>query len=182
MFARMLSIFVLMFAFAGPSFAQAKIATVDFQKALDNVAEGTAAKARLEKMFADKKTALDKMRMDLEARQVELEKQSVILSDAAKKQKEEEFYGKQMEFQQAYQRSEGEMQQAYMGAMETLIEKMKKLSQAIATEKGYTLVIEVNEGGVIYTSPTIDMTPELITRYNAANPGSKPATPTTPKK
>ena len=173
MLARLLSVFVLLFAFAGPAFAQAKIATVDFQKALDNVSEGTAAKARLEKMFADKKAALDKMRSDLEARQVELEKQSVILSDAAKKQKEEEFYTAQMAFQQAYQRSEGEMQQAYMGAIETLIEKMKKLSQTIATEKAYTLVIEVNEGGVIYASPTIDMTPELITRYNAANPAKK---------
>ncbi|MES2641832.1 MAG: OmpH family outer membrane protein [Myxococcota bacterium] len=181
MLARVLSIFVLMFAFAAPSFAQAKIATVDFQKALDNVAEGTAAKTRLEGMFAEKKVALDKMRSQLEAQQKDLEKQSVILSDAAKKQKEEEFYNAQMQFQQAYQRSEGEMQQAYMGAMETLIEKMKKLSQTIATEKGYTLVIEVNEGGVIYASPTIDMTADLITRYNAANPGSK-APSTTPKK
>ena len=182
MFARLLSVFVLLFAFASPAFAQAKIATVDFQKALDSVSEGTAAKARLEKMFADKKTALDKMRGDLEARQTELEKQSVLLSDAAKKQKEDEFYQAQAQFQQAYQRSEGEMQQAYVGAMETLIEKMKKLSQTIATEKGYTLVIEVNEGGVIFASPTIDMTPELITRYNAANPASKPATTTPPKK
>lgn len=173
MLARLLSVFVLMFAFSGAAFAQAKIATVDFQRALDSVAEGTAAKTRLESMFAEKKVALDKMRTQLQTLQTELEKQSVILSDAAKKQKEEEFYVKQMEFQQAYQRSEGEMQQAYMGAMETLIEKMKKLSQTIATEKGYTLVIEVNEGGVIYAASSIDMTPELITRYNAANPAKK---------
>ncbi|MDP2305341.1 MAG: OmpH family outer membrane protein [Pseudomonadota bacterium] len=185
MLARLLSIFTLVFAlsfaFAGSAFAQTKIATVDFQKALDNVSEGTAAKARLEGMFAEKKVALDKMRSQLEAQQKDLEKQSVILSDAAKKQKEEEFYQAQMQFQQAYQRSEGDMQQAYMGAMETLIEKMKKLSQTIATEKGFTIVIEVNEGGVIYASPTIDMTPELITRYNAANPAKAPSS-TTPKK
>ena len=75
-----------------------------------------------------------------------------------------------MQFQQAYQQSEGEMQQAYQGAMETLIAKMKTITQSIATERAYTLVIEVNEGGVVYTAPSIDITDELIKRYNAANP------------
>jgi Skp family chaperone for outer membrane proteins len=54
--------------------------------------------------------------------------------------------------------------------METLIAKMRTLAAAIGAEKGYTLVIEVNEGGVVYASPTIDITGELIKRYNAANP------------
>jgi outer membrane protein len=185
LFVRLLSVFALVFAFAGPALAEVKIGTVDFQRALNEVGEGAAAKARLESMFAEKKAAIDKMQTNLQAMQTELEKQSVILSDAAKKQKEDEFYQAQAQFQQAYQRSEGEMQQAYSGAMETLIEKMKKLSQTIATEKGYTLVVEVNEGGIIYTSPTIDFTDELIKRYNAANPVAAPKTtptPTAPKK
>ena len=179
MFARLFALFSLLFAFAAPAFAEVKIATVDFQRALDNVAEGAAAKTRLEALQGEKQAALDKMRKQLETMQAELEKQAVILSDAAKQQKEEEFYNAQMQYQQAAQRAEGEFQQAYMGAMQTLIEKMKKLSTTIATEKGYTLVVEINEGGVVYASPTIDITDELIKRYNAANPGT---TTTAPKK
>lgn len=180
MLSRLLSVFVLMFAFAGSAFAQAKIATVDFQKALENVSEGATAKARLEGMFSEKKAALEKMATQLKAQQTELEKQSVILSDAAKAQKQKEFETLYMQYQQAAAVADGEMQQAYMGAMETLIEKMRKLTQTIAAEKGYTLVIEVNEGGVVYTSPTIDITSELITRYNAANPAK--SSTTAPKK
>lgn len=173
MFARFFALFALLFAFAGSAHAQAKIATVDFQRALENVSEGATTKARLEGMFAEKKAALEKMATQLKSQQTELEKQSVILSDAAKMQKQKEFETAYMQYQQAAAVAEGEMQQAYMGAMENLIEKMKKLTQTIATEKGYTLVIEVNEGGVVYSAPTIDITSELITRYNAANPAKK---------
>ncbi len=173
MLARLLSVFVLLFAFAGTASAQVKIATVDFQKALENVSEGATTKARLEGMFAEKKSALEKKAAQLKTMQTELEKQSVILSDAAKAQKEKEFETAYMQYQQAAAVAEGEMQQAYMAAMEQLIEKMKKLTQTLATEKGYTLVIEVNEGGVVYVAPTIDITSDLITRYNAANPPKK---------
>lgn len=173
MFARFFALFALLFAFAGTASAQAKIATVDFQRALENVSEGATTKARLEGMFAEKRSALEKMATQLKTQQAELEKQSVILSDAAKAQKMKEFETAYMQYQQAAAVAEGEMQQAYMGAMDSLIEKMKKLTQTIATEKGYTLVIEVNEGGVVYFAPTIDITQELITRYNAANPAKK---------
>lgn len=187
MFARLFALLAFTFAFATPAFAQAKIATVDLQRAINEVSEGATAKKKLESMMAEKESAIAKMQKNLETMQSELEKQQVILSDAARKQKEEELYMANMQFQQAYQRSQGEMQQAYMGAMETLIGKMKPLVGTIATEKGYTIVIETNEGGVYYSSPTIDITDELIKRYNAANPaaaGTAPKSPTTtaPKK
>jgi Skp family chaperone for outer membrane proteins len=63
--------------------------------------------------------------------------------------------------------SEQEFQAAYGQAMETLITKMKTTTELIAKEKVYTLVVEVSEGGVVYSVPTIDLTAELITRFNA---------------
>lgn len=150
--------------------AELKIASVDYQRALEGVAEGETARKRLETMFQSKKSAIEKMKTNLDAMQADYQKQQMLLSDSAKKDKEDAINMAAMQFQQAYQQSEGEMQQAYQGAMESLIAKMKTITTGIATERGYTLVIEVNEGGVVYTSPTIDITDELIKRYNAANP------------
>lgn len=152
-----------------------KIGSVDFQRALNDVAEGAQARARLETMYADKKTAIEKTRKDLEARAMDLDKQKLILSDAARKQKEEDLYQMQGAFQATAQRAEQEMQQAYYGAMETLIEKMKGIAAAIGKEKGYALIVEVNEGGVVYASPAVDVTEEVIKRYNAANPVAAPS-------
>jgi outer membrane protein len=181
MLQRFFALFALLFAFAGAaSAADVKIATVDFQRALLEVNEGASAKTRLESMYAEKKAAVEKMRTNLQKMQDDLEKQSVILSDAARKQKEDEFNTAQAQYAQAAQRSEGEFQQAYYGAMESLTEKMKKIASDIGNERGYTLVLETNTGGVVFSSPTIDITDELIKRYNAQNPAAAPASP--PKK
>lgn len=150
--------------------AELKLASVDYQRALENVAEGESARKKLEAMFQTKKSAIEQMKTKLDAMQADYQKQSVLLSDAAKKEKEDAINLTGMQFQQAYQQSEGEMQQAYQGAMELLITKMKAITVGIATERAYTLVIEVNEGGVVYTAPSIDITDELIKRYNAQNP------------
>ena len=150
--------------------AELKIASVDYQKALESVAEGESARKKLESMFQSKKSAIEKLKSNFDAMQADYQKQSVLLSDSAKREKEDAINLAGMQFQQAYQQSEGEMQQAYQGAMEQLIAKMKTITVSIATERAYTLVIEINEGGVVYVSPTIDITDELIKRYNAQNP------------
>ncbi|MSP55507.1 MAG: OmpH family outer membrane protein [Myxococcales bacterium] len=150
--------------------AELKLASVDYQKALESVTEGESARKKLESMFQSKKSAIEKLKSNFDAMQADYQKQSVLLSDSAKREKEDAINLAGMQFQQAYQQSEGEMQQAYQGAMEQLIAKMKTITMSIASERAYTLVIEINEGGVVYASPTIDITDELIKRYNAQNP------------
>jgi outer membrane protein len=113
------------------------------------------------------------MQKSLEAKKSEYEKQSAILSDSARKSKEEELMKASVEFQQTYARAESEMQQAYYAAMQDFIEKMKKIAVAIGQERGYTVVLEATEGGVVYWSDSVDITDELIKRYNAANPATK---------
>jgi outer membrane protein len=171
MIRRFLAAVALLLTFALPARAEIKVATVDFQRALNQVNEASTVRTNLEKMYGDRKAAIDKMQTSLQAKKADLDKQSVVLSDSARKQKEEEFMKAQMEFQQTYSRYEGEMQQAYYGAMEQFIEKMKKIAIAIGQERQYTLVLEVTEGGVVYAAPSLDITEELIKRYNAANPG-----------
>lgn len=147
--------------------AAAKIGTVDFQRALGEVNEGKATKARLEKMYEDKKAALQKMEQQFVTAQKDYEKQAMVLSDAARKQKEQELMQQQAVFQQTYMQSEQEFQTVYGEAMEGLITKLKTTTELIAKEKGYSLVVEVNEGGVVYSTPANDLTAELITRFNA---------------
>ncbi len=176
MFKRFVALFVVCFVLAGDALAEVKVAVVDFQRALNEVKEADGVRKKLEGMYGERKTAIEKMQKSLEAQRAELEKQAAILSDSARKQKEEEFMRSQMEFQQTYGRYESEMQGAYYSAMEQFIEKMRKIAVAIGQERGYTLVLEATEGGVVYYQPSIDVTDELIKRYNAANPATTTTT------
>ena len=59
-------------------------------------------------------------------------------------------------------------QQEYAKQMEGLITKMREISNGIANEKGLDLILEMNEGGVVYRSAAItDVTDLLIKKYDA---------------
>ncbi len=174
MFKRFFLLLTIALCVAGSAFAEVKVAVVDFQKALNDVNEASGVRKKLEGMYGERKITIEKMQKSLEAKKVDLEKQSVILSDSARKSKEEDFMKTNMEFQQTYSRYESEMQQAYYAAMQDFIEKMKKIAVAIGQERGYTVVLEATEGGVVYWSESVDITGELIKRYNAANPAVAP--------
>ncbi len=174
MFSRFFALLAVCFLFAGNALAEVKVAVVDFQRALNEVNEAAGVRAKLEGMYGERKAAIEKMQKSLEAKKSEYEKQSSILSDSARKAKEEELMKASVEFQQTYSRAEGEMQQAYYAAMQDFIEKMKKISVVIGKERGYTVVLEATEGGVVYWSDTVDITDEMIKRYNAANPATTP--------
>ena len=72
-----------------------------------------------------------------------------------------------MAYQQTYQNSEQEMQQAYGEVMDGLISKMKKICETLGKERGYTIILEINEGGVVYSNAALDITAEVVKRYDA---------------
>ena len=173
MFQR-LALFVALLFVAAPAVAAEgpKIAVVDFQKALDSVQDGEAARKKLDAAMKDKQASIKTLETQLKAMKDEYDKQSLILSEAARKQKEQEFMNAQMQYQQTAQQSEAEMQQMYVQLMEGLLTKMRAIAGEIGKEKGYDLILETSAGGVVYWGPTLDITQELITRYNAKNPST----------
>lgn len=175
MFKRFFVLLAFFFGFSGlAAAADVKVAVVDFQRALNEVNEAAGVRTKLESMYSDRKAAIEKMQKGLLAKKDELDKQTTILSDSARKAKEDDFTKAQVEYQQTASRYESEMQQAYGSAMQDFIDKMKKIAVAIGQERGYTVVLEATEGGVVYWADTVDITDELIKRYNAANPAVAP--------
>lgn len=171
-FAMFAFLFGLMFGVAPEAHAEITVAAVNMQQALQEIGEGKNAKARLDKMMTDKNAAMEKMKANVEKLQAEYEQQKMLLSDSARKQKEEEIQLAYMQFQQTYAQSQQEMQTTYENTMATLISKMKTVVGAIATERHYTMVVETGSdiSSVLYAAPTVDITAEVVKRYNAANP------------
>lgn len=157
--------FSFLLLLAVPAFA-AKVAIVDFQRAVAETTEGKAAEKRLQDgmnirraEIARQKTELERLYKDFEARQL-------ILNDEARKKAIEELQTKEAKLQQDAMRFEQEMQQEYLEIVSELDAKMRDLSAKIAKEKGYDLVLD--QSAVIYSGgEVVDMTPELIRRYNA---------------
>jgi outer membrane protein len=162
---------VLVFAallFAAPARAEVKIAVVDFESAIQRTNEFAVAKARFEGMQAEKQKNIEKMEQGIVQMRTDLQNQSGILSDTARRDKEAALQQSFNQYQQAQVSAQQELQQAYDQMMKEFIDKLKSVAETIGKEKSFTLVLEVSS--VVYSANVPDITEEGVTRYNALHP------------
>lgn len=150
------------------SAADIKIGTVDFQAAMEQIEEGKTAVARFDGIRTEKTKRIEKLQANLQQMQTDLQNQAGILSEAARRDKMTAFEAARAQYQQEAMTAEQELQNTYMQMMNELVAKMSEVAAQIGKEKGYTVILEKNEGGLVYTAEGMDITPELIKRYNAA--------------
>lgn len=144
-----------------------KVGYVNLQLALNEVKEGQQAKAKLKKDFDKKQKQLDKSQKELQELKTSLESQGMMLTEDVKRQKAMEFQKKMMELQQTYMALQQELATAEAKATKKIFDKMGKLIEEIAKEKKYDLVLESTESAILYARDDMDLTSELIKRYNA---------------
>jgi outer membrane protein len=148
-----------------PAFA-GKIAVVDFQRAVQETTEGKAAQTKLDSMYASRKTEIEKMKKDFDAQVADFKAKELILNDEAKAKAARALSEKQASYQKISMQYEQEMQETYYSLLADLDEKIRALSAKIAKEKTYDLLLD--SAAVVYSGgETIDLTDELIRRYNA---------------
>lgn len=176
--------------------AETKIGIVDLQRALNEVEEGKVAKAQLKRDFDEKQKQLDAKQEELRKMKTELDKQSVVMADDAKRAKAADFERKLMEVQQFYADLQKTLSEAEQKATGGIIDKMAKLTGEIAEAEGLTIVLSRNDAGILYAPSSLDITNELVRKYNArypvagakqaakpaAKPASKPAASPAPAK
>ena len=157
---------------AFPAFAdEAKIGTVDMQKALQSVEAGKKAKSQLEKEFNTKKKDLQTEEGSIKKMTEEFKKQSLVLSDEARAKKQQEIQERIMKFQELTQRSQSEIQQKEQDLTGPIIQSLRTMIGDIAKKKGYTFVLEKNENSVLYSPEKDDLTADLISAYNSKPKG-----------
>lgn len=154
--------------------AEFKIATVDFSRAINEIEDGKAAQARLDRMLQGKRAEIEQLETDIKALENEYITKQALLTEAAKQEYEKRLYEMQMRYQQLYAQADMDMQTAYASAMESLLAGLKATAEEIGKERGLDLVLEVSSGAVLYSKSGTDITDEVIKRYNASHSGAAP--------
>ncbi len=149
--------------------AEQKLGFVDLQRALNEVDEGKAAKAVLKKDFDEKQKVLDAKKTEFDKLQADLEKQAVVMSDAAKKDKANELDRRARELQGLFMQLQKDLSERERDATKGIFDRMAGIVREIAEAEGFTVVLEKN-AGVIYAPTSLDLTNELIRKYNGRHP------------
>jgi Skp family chaperone for outer membrane proteins len=146
-----------------------KVGIVDFGRAIQDT-EGKREVAKLEKEVNEKKDKLEKLKAEITTKEEELKQNMAMFSEEKKREEVMGLQKKAFEFEQTAMKFEQEMNQKRVQLLGTLQERMMTISVEIAQEKKLDLMLERNEGAVLYFRNTFDFTDELIKRYKAAHP------------
>ena len=164
---KMMTALVGLLFLATPVFAEMKIAYVDLQKALNLSKAGVQAKSEIndlvkkyEAEFKGKQDELLKMKTDLD-------KQASLLSETARTEKEREYQKNVVEIQRFQKDVKDELQLKDTEHTKRILNELFEILQKIGKDGGYTLILEKNEGAVIYADNSIDVTDALIKAYDA---------------
>ncbi len=150
----------------------AKVGFVDIEAVISQSKEGQAAKNRLTVEAAEKQKEISAKEAEIKQMDAELQKQAAVLSDAAKKDREEAILRKVRDLRRLgddFNRDLGKREQELLT---DLYRELAGLIRDYGKQKGYALIVEKRGGGVIYGSDGADLTKEILERYNT-RPGRK---------
>ena len=154
--------------------ASIQIGYVNLQRAILEVNEGKRAKARLQKTFEKKKDKIKSEEKKLLALRDEIQAQvagqsAAALRDPAMRQRAMEFEKKRIEVQQALMKEQQELQSLEQKALLKITEKMRKVIKRIGKGGKYSLILELQDARMLYAKPHLDLTNEVIRKYNATH-------------
>jgi outer membrane protein len=170
-------------AWAGQASSSAlKVGIVDLDRALKESAAGKQALGTL-KQFRDKvvkeindkkrqKDAKETMLRDLQA---ELTSQSMVLSDAAKRDKEETYRRQVRELRKFIddsnrfiEESEREIREREAEHTSRLLRDLLEVIRAVGREESFTIIFERNDRVLLFVADAIDLTEKIIKRFDTA--------------
>ena len=143
-----------------------KIAFVDMQRALNFCEAGKEAKKqmtqeveKLQKTMAAKQKEVEKIKEDLE-------KRGTVLSESVRKDKERDYQMKLRDLQRMQKDYEDDLRRKDRELTEGILRKLEAIIKKMGEEGKYTMILERNQGAMIYTSSTVDLTEEVIKIIN----------------
>lgn len=142
------------------------IGYVNIQRAIMEVEEGKRARAALEKTFETKQADLRKREEELKSLKDSLDKEK-NKNDPAVRARIIEFETKYKQLQEIFVGESQSLQKQQAEEVAKIQEKMKKIIGEIGKTGKYTIILEVQENRLLYAKPHLDLTNEVIRKYNA---------------
>ena len=161
---RFLLIFAIVFAARGALAQAMKIGYVDVQRAIQEVEEGKSARSRLQAELQQKRADLDKKRADLEKMKADYDKQAPVLSEEAKRQKQEQLQKAFLEAQNAAGQMQEELSGKEQEAMQSISKRLLQVVAEVSDKENFTFVLD--KAALLYAPAASDVTNEVVRRYN----------------
>ena len=143
-----------------------KIGVVDIDQALNSTDEGKAAREELARKKREADQELQPMIERFGTMREEIDGKKYVLSDQALFTKQADLLELKNKIDNKIKELEGQLQ-IDKGRLEApLRSKLVEIIQDIGKDQGFTLILRRDAPGVMYTREALDITEEVISRFN----------------
>jgi outer membrane protein len=158
---------------------QGKFAVINIQGAIISTKDGQKAAAELNAKTAPKKKELEGKQNEINSLQDQLNKGSNTLSETAKNDIYKNIEAKKKGLQREVEDAQADLEADQQKLLSQLGQKILAVIEKYSRDNGITMVVDVSspQTPVLYASPSIDITKEIIELYdkNTASGASAPA-------
>jgi outer membrane protein len=147
----------------------AKIGFIDLQVIASGSVEGKAATAKIQEYQKKKTGEIAEKNKAAQALQTKLQQGGTVLSDQARAQSEKDLQKLQRELQALQEDAQQELQDMTNRLQQEFQERLNPVIEQVATEKGLHTVFSVRDSGIIWAYSGIDISQEVIKRFDAAS-------------
>lgn len=165
----LLALVLLMFSVS--SFAEVLVGLVDIQKVITSIKEGKNVQKTLEKSFNDKKTLLKKDEDKIKKAQEDYKKQSMVLAEAARMNKEREMQEMMMKLQNKTMEYQREIQKMEQDLKKPILDKLRPIIDEVSKEAKVAMTFELSAAPIVYAEAKKDITEDVIKAYDKKHPG-----------
>ncbi len=145
--------------------ADAKIGIVDFERIIQESTAGRAARAEIEKEKERIESSLRETGREIEDLKSKLEAEALVMSREMREQKGREFRIKVNDFKELQKKNAQDFRIFEAKIIQRIQKDVYEIVKQIGEKGNYLLIIE--KGAVLYYPNAIDVTDELLKRYNA---------------
>ncbi len=162
---------LLALTFSLSSFATTLVGLVDIQKVITSIKEGKGVQKTLEKSFNDKKAILKKDEDKIKKAQEDYKKQSMVLAEAARLNKERELQEMMMGLQNKTMEYQREIQKMEQDLKKPLLEKLRPIIDEVSKENAVAMTFELSAAPIVYAESKKDLTEDVVKAYDKKYPG-----------
>jgi outer membrane protein len=174
-----ITMLLLLFAFTAPlSMAQAapgKIGVINSQQVLESSAEGKRVIARLQEKDKSNQANLDKLDQDINQTQTRLNTGRLTLSEEQLYNLNADLNKKQTDRKRIAEDAVRDFQDLQVKLFGKVQSELIPIIEQLGKEKGIEVIFDLAKSGAVYFNPAIDVTAEVIKRYDASKATTPPA-------
>src|SRR5580658_10880634 len=159
---------------------QGKFAVINIQGAIISTKDGQKAAAELQQKTAPKKKELEQKQNEINGLQDQLNKGSNTLSDSAKNDIYKNIEYKKKNLQREVEDAQADLEADQQKLLAQLGQKILAVIEKYSRDNGITMVVDVSnpQTSVLYASPSIDITKEIIELYDKNTASASAPAPT----